>query len=401
MRLRFSDDVEAFRAEFVAWLGANRPDPDEMHRDPALSSGHVPAWAREWAQRLFDAGWLVPGWPPERGGRNATPAESLVYLEEFTRAAIPRTTNPQGLGIVAPTVFDHGNPKQIEEVALPIIQGRLAGCVGMSEPDAGSDLASLRTEAVLDGDRFVVNGQKLWTSGARHADVCLLFCRTDRSQPKHKGISVLLVDMHSEGVTPKPLSEIFRPERPDLHEVHLSDVVVPAENLVGTLNEGWALANASLAHERGMVWVDSVMRLEATLARLLGDAPHLTRHLGAAERAVANDHIVQSAIDATAARALGYRGFAKLARGAPAPEQALMKIFSGEARQRLAQLATELTGSDALVYDPDEPVELRHGDLTVGTWLEQYFHSFGNTISAGSSEIQRNIIAQRILGLPR
>lgn len=401
MKLRFDDGVEAFRVEFVDWLAANRPSLDEMTADPALSSAHVPGWARAWAQRLFDAGWLVPGWPPERGGRNAGPVETLVYLEAFTKAGAPRTTNPQGLGIVAPTLVDHGTDTQVSEVALPILQGRLAACVGMSEPDAGSDLASLRTEARLDGDRFVINGQKLWTSGARHADVCMLFCRTDRSRPKHKGISVVLVDMHSPGVTPKPISEIIRPDRPDLHEVYFDDVEVPAENLVGELNEGWALANASLAHERGMVWIDSVMRLEATLDKLLADAAQLTGHMTSAERAVANDRIVQSAIDTTAARCLGYRGFAKLVRGAPAPEQALMKVMSGEARQRMTGLAAELMGTDGLEYDAETTLEVRHGNPTVGTWLEQYFQSFANTIAAGSSEIQRNIIAERVLGLPR
>ncbi len=401
MRFQFDASVEAFRRELLDWLDSNRPTDEEMRTDPARSTGHAPGWARRWAGRLFDAGWLVPGWAPDRGGRNAGPVETLVYLEEMARASVPRTTNPQGLGIVAPTLLDHGTEAQINEVAMPLLRAEVTACVGMSEPGAGSDLAGLSTRAVLDGDRFVVNGQKVWTSGARDADVCLLFCRTDPDAPKHQGISVVLVEMATPGITVRPLAEIIRPDQPDLNEVFFSDVVVPRHNLVGTMNDGWALANGSLAHERGMVWVGSVLRLEAALARLLRDAPGFMARLSAAERAVANDQIVQLAIDTAAARCLGYRGFAKLARGAPAPEQALMKVFSGETRQRLSMIASELQGAGGLEFDPETPIALERVDVCEGTWLEQYFHSFGNTIAAGSSEIQRNIIAERVLGLPR
>jgi alkylation response protein AidB-like acyl-CoA dehydrogenase len=398
VKLRFDASVDAFRDEFGTWLDANRPTAAEMDEQPSRSTGDVPAWARRWAGRLFAAGWLVPAWPPERGGRNAGPVETLVYLEAFATSGVPRTTNPQGLGIVAPTLFDHGSEQQIRDVAMPLLRAELSACVGMSEPEAGSDLAGLRTRAVRDGDRFVVNGQKVWTSGARHADVCLLFCRTDPDAPKHKGISVVLVDMATPGITVRPIAEIVHPDRPDLNEVFFDDVNVPVGNLVGRLNDGWALANASLAHERGMVWVGAVLRLEAVMRRLLEDAPRLTQDLSDHERAVANDRIVDHAIDTMAARCLGYRGFAKLVRGAPAPEQALMKVFSGEARQRLTRLAAELEGGSGLEVEPDTVFGIEQDD---GSWLEQYFHSFANTISAGSSEIQRNIIAERVLGLPR
>jgi alkylation response protein AidB-like acyl-CoA dehydrogenase len=366
-----------------------------------VSSGHAPDWARRWARTLFDAGWLVPGWPPELGGRNAGPIETLVYLEELARAHIPRTSNVQGLGIVAPSIVDYGTEQQRRDYALPILRGELTACLGMSEPGAGSDLASLATRAVLDGDRWIVNGQKVWTSGANHADFCFLFCRTDPDAPKHKGISILLVPMDTPGITVRPLPEIVHPDHPDLNEVFLTDVVVPGDNLVGELNAGWAMANGSLAHERGMVWVGAVLGLEESLARLLGEAPGLLGPLTPTERALAVDQIVQVAIDTQAARCLGYRGFARLARGGTAPEQALMKLYSSEVRQRLALVAAEIQGADALetgsvAADGSEAV-----DQPRGTWLEQYFHSFANTISAGTSEIQRNIIAERVLGLPR
>jgi alkylation response protein AidB-like acyl-CoA dehydrogenase len=324
VRLRFDDSVEAFRTELLAWLAANRPSPEEMAADPSVSTGHVPAWARRWTRAMFDAGWLVPGWPPELGGRNAGPIETLVYLEELAAAGLPRTTNVQGLGIVAPSIVDYGTEAQRREFALPILRGEMTACLGMSEPGAGSDLASLATRAVLDGDHWVVNGQKVWTSGANYADFCFLFCRTEPDAPKHHGISILLVPMDTPGITVRPLPEIVHPEHPDLNEVFLTDVVVPRDNLVGERGAGWAMANGSLAHERGMVWVSAVTGLEEALARLVAEAPGLLARLPPTERALAVDQIVGLAIDTQAARCLGYRGFARLARGGTAPEPARM-----------------------------------------------------------------------------
>ena len=172
MKLGFDPEVETFRQEFIAWLAEHRPSQEEMAADPAVSSAHLPDWARRWTRRSFEAGWLVPGWTPERGGRNAGPIEQLVYLEELTKAGVPRTTNPQGLGIIAPSIFDYGSADQIRDYAMPILHGEKSGCLGMSEPGAGSDLAGLSTRAVLDGDHFVIDGQKVWTSGANYADFC-------------------------------------------------------------------------------------------------------------------------------------------------------------------------------------------------------------------------------------
>jgi alkylation response protein AidB-like acyl-CoA dehydrogenase len=401
VRLRFDDSVEAFRLEFRAWLAEHRPSPEEMAADPSVSTGHAPEWARRWTRTMFDAGWLVPGWPPERGGRNAGPIETLVYMEELARAHVPRTTNVQGLGIVAPSILDYGTPEQVERYAMPILRGEATACLGMSEPGAGSDLASLSTRARREGDEWVINGQKVWTSGANYADLCFLFCRTDPDAPKHKGISILLVPMDTPGITVRPLPEIVHPDHPDLNEVFFSDVRVPLDQLVGEENNGWAMANGSLAHERGMVWVGAVMGLEESLERLLGQAPAFLERLGPVERALAVDQIVQSAIDTQAARCLGYRGFAKLAAGGTAPEQALMKLYASEARQRIALVAAEAQGADALEVGSIALDGHLAIDEPQGTWLEQYFQSFANTISAGTSEIQRNIIAERVLGLPR
>jgi len=339
---------------------------------------------------------LVPGWPKERGGRNAGPIETLVYMEELRKADVPRSTNPQGLGIITPSILDYGTPEQIEKYAMPVLRGERTACLGMSEPGAGSDLASLSTRAVLDGDHFVINGQKVWTSGAAWADFCFLFCRTDPTAPKHKGISIILVDMDTPGITVRPIEEIVDRKHPDLAEVFLTDVLVPKENLVGEMNNGWAMANGSLAHERGMVWLDGVMLLEAMVRDALAEAPAALDRKHPTERGALTDALMQSYIDSVAARCLGYRGFAKLVRGGNAPEQALMKAFDSESRQRLALRMSELLGAEALEFDQDAS-----GYMADASWLELYFRTFASTISAGSSEIQRNIIAEKVLGLPR
>jgi alkylation response protein AidB-like acyl-CoA dehydrogenase len=395
VKLSFDDSVEEFRAEFLSWLADNRPSDEEMAAEPAKSTAHLPAWASRWTRRMFDDGWLVPGWPPERGGRNAGAVETLVYLEELIKAGVPRTTNPQGLGIVVPSLLDFGTPEQIERYALPVLRGERTACLGMSEPGAGSDLASLSTRAERSGDSFIVNGQKVWTSGANYADFCFLFCRTDPMARKHKGISILVIEMTTPGITVRPLPEIVDPGFPDLNEVFFTDVVVPADNLVGTLNNGWVMANSSLAHERGMVWLNNVVYLEEEMTRALEQARSGIPQLDPSTRSTAADAVVQSYIDSVAARCLGYRGFAKLVRGGSAPEQALMKAFSSESTQRLALTMAEVFGEFEL---GEEAAGFRSSDTT---WIQRYFQTFAGTISAGSSEVQRNIIAEKVLGLPR
>ena len=402
MKLRFDDSVEAFRAELLDWLAANRPTPEEMAADPSVSTGHAPAWARRWTRTMFDAGWLVPGWPPERGGRNAGPIETLVYIEELAKAACPRTTNVQGLGIVAPSILDYGTEAQIRDYAMPILRGERHGVPRherarrRQRPRVAVAPGRARRRPLRDQRPEGVDlGRQL-----RRLLLPVLPHRPRRAQAQGHQRSCSST-WTRPGITVRPLPEIIHPEHPDLNEVFLSDVVVPAENLVGELNNGWAMANGSLAHERGMVWVSAVMGLEEAMEKLLHDAPRLTERMTDAERAVAVDQIVRLAIDTAAARCLGYRGFAKLARGGSAPEQALMKVFASEARQRVALVAAEIQGADAVEVGTVDMDGHQSIDEPQGTWLEQYFHSFANTISAGASEIQRNIIAERVLGLPR
>ncbi|MGZ8764862.1 MAG: acyl-CoA dehydrogenase family protein [Acidimicrobiia bacterium] len=401
MRLRYGPEEEAFRAELIAWLEANLPAREVM-AEPKLSSAHMPDWARAWQRTLFDAGWLVPGWPPELGGRNATPVEQMIYFEEMSKRSIPRSLNPQGLGIIAPSIRDYGTPEQQERFLLPTLRAQVAWCLGMSEPEAGSDLASLRTRAVLasdgrGGDHFVVNGQKVWTSGVHHADWCLCFVRTDPDLPKHKGISALIIDMQTPGVEARPFAELSEPDFFDFNEVFFTDAHVPRENLLGELNAGWPITQGSLAHERAMLWITYAYDVQRAVAALqaLGDrpGPDGTR---LRDDARYRDEVAGFAIDAQALMLMGYRGFSKFMKGRSSSEHSLLKLFGSESVQRCMLAGTEALGADAVDLDLKGPPMWREG-----SWAIQYLRSFGGTIPGGTSEIQRNIIAERVLGLPR
>jgi alkylation response protein AidB-like acyl-CoA dehydrogenase len=396
VRLRYGDAEEAFRAELVDWLERNLP-PREVLRRPKQSSADLPQWARDWQRTLFDAGWLVPGWPPELGGRNANAMQQMIYFEEMSRREIPRSLNPQGLGIIAPSIKDYGTPEQREKFLLPTLRAEISWCLGMSEPTAGSDLASLRTRAVLDGDHFVVNGQKVWTSGAHHADWCLCFVRTDPDLPKHKGISALIVDMTTPGVEARPFPELSEPDFLDFNEVFFTDAAVPRENLLGELNGGWPITQGSLAHERAMLWIDYAYSLDRAVGALveLGDevAPDGGR-IG--DDAVYRDKVASIAIDAQALMCMGYRGFSKFMAGKSASEHSLLKLFGSESVQRAMQIGLEAEGVRGLDTTNLGPQMWREG-----SWGVQWMRSFGGTIPGGTSEIQRNIIAERVLGLPR
>jgi len=399
VQLHYDEDTERFRAELDEWLDEHAPTADDQQDRPE-SSADLPEWARRFQRAMFDDGWLVPGWPPELGGRNATLVQQMVYFEELARRQIWRSHNIQGLAIFAPSVVDFGTDEQQERWALPVLRAERTTCLGMSEPGAGSDLAGLSTRAELRGDHFVVNGQKVWTSGAHHADFCICFVRTDPSAPKHKGISALLLEMNTPGITVRPLpSLVNRTSWVDFNEVFFDDVVVPRENLLGDLNDGWRVANGSLGHERGMLWVWESARLDRALDLAVDQARRTEsggRRLG--EKATVRDTLAEAYVDALALRCLGYRGFAKLSQGKPAPEHVLLKLFGSEASQDLFLEFTESLGADALDVETP-PAAMRMDDDW--PWVNRYLASFGTTISGGTSEIQRNIIAERILGLPR
>ncbi|PBA07543.1 acyl-CoA dehydrogenase family protein [Mycobacterium avium] len=390
MQLTFDPDVEAFRAEFAAFLDENLPPASETLERPR-SVSHMPQWARRWQRLLFDNGWLLPSQPPEYGGRNATVLQQFVYLEELSRRRIYHSFNPQGVNIVAASLLSFGSDEQKQRWAVPILRAEITASLGMSEPSAGSDLASLRTRAVLDGDHFVVNGQKVWTSGAHDADVLLTLVRTDPDAPKHKGISALVIPTDTPGLVRRPFPSICSIDDKDFNEVFFTDVRVPAENLVGELNQGWLVANGSLGHERTMMWLGFADRLE----NMLADFQPGTE--------VERDQYASTIMDRQALRLLGSAALARAARGEDdVAAISVLKLLGSEAELRAMELALTSAGADGLVH-PGQTGPYAHMNLDhyFASWFERYARSFSGTIAGGTSEIQRNIIAQRVLGLPR
>ncbi len=394
MQLTFDADVEAFRAEFVDFLDEHLPPEAEAAERPR-SSSHVPDWARRWQRLLFDSGWLLPGNPPEFGGRNATLLQQYVYTEELGRRRIYQSFNPQGVGIIAASLLTFGTREQKHRWAVPILRAEITASLGMSEPGAGSDLASLKTRAIpasdSQGDHFVVNGQKVWTSGAHDADVVLTFVRTDPSAPKHKGISALLIPTDTPGMVRRPFASMCDSDELDFNEVFFTDVRVPAENLVGQLNGGWRVATGSLGHERIMLWTGYVDLLHELTADFAPSGP------------LQRDSYATLVMDAYALRLLGSAALARAARGEEdVPAQSVLKLLGSEALQQASEEALNAAGAGGLVHRavtaPFAPLNL---DSHYRSWFDRYARTFAATIAGGTSEIQRNIIAERVLGLPR
>jgi alkylation response protein AidB-like acyl-CoA dehydrogenase len=390
VQLTFDSDVEAFHAEFVAFLDENLPAGDQA-LERSRSSSHVPAWARPWQRLMFDNGWLLPGYPPEFGGRNATILQQYVHQQELARRRAYLTFNPQGVGIISASLISFGTPEQQRRWAVPILRAEMTASLGMSEPGAGSDLASLRTRAVLDGDHFVVNGQKVWTSGAHDADVIMTFVRTDPNAAKHKGISVLMIPTDLPGVVRRPFASMCDENDRDFNEVFFNDVRVPAENLVGPLNEGWRVASGSLGHERNMLWLSYADRLQE-LVEDFHPCDDLDR-----------DRYATLVMDNQALRLLGSVALARAARGdEDVAALSVLKLFGSEASQTATEHALAAEGAHGMAHPAmSSRYSPLHLDVYFMGWFERYARSFGGTIAGGTSEIQRNIIAQRVLGLPR
>ncbi|MET9830829.1 acyl-CoA dehydrogenase family protein [Streptomyces sp. NPDC006385] len=385
MKLADDPEVAEFRARFSAFLDTHLPAEAEA-RERSRSSAHVPGWARRWQRTLFDAGWLLPGRPPEYGGRDATLPQQLAHLEELARRRIYHSFNPQGLGIIAASLLTFGTEEQKRRWAVPILRAEITAALGMSEPDAGSDLASLRTRAVPVEDGFVVNGQKIWTSGAHDADVLLTFVRTDPDAPKHQGISALLIPTDAEGVVRRPFGSIAAEGDLDFNEVFFTDVRVPRENLLGPQGEGWRVANGSLGHERTLLWLSYAERLE-DLAQ------------DAADVGAGQEWYATLLMDLQALRLLGYR---QLGPDRDPAEISVLKLLGSEAVQNASLHALEAHGAEALPHPARTgPYHHMNNEDFISSWFERYARSFAGTIAGGTSEIQRNIIAERLLGLPR
>jgi alkylation response protein AidB-like acyl-CoA dehydrogenase len=390
VQLTFDQNVEAFRAEFVAFLNEHLP-PEAEATERSRSTSHIPEWSRRWQRSQFDHGWLLPGNPPEFGGRNASLLEQFVHRDELSRRRIYQSFNPQGVGIIAASVLTFGSEEQKRRWAVPILRGEMTASLGMSEPDAGSDLAGLRTVATRDGGDFVVNGQKVWTSGAADSDVLLTFVRTDPDAPKHKGISVLLIPTDTPGVDCRPFAYLYDREHLDFNEVFFTDARVPAGNLIGALGAGWQVASGSLGHERNLLWMSFADRLRYLVQDFHPDTT------------LDRDHYATLVMDAEALRLLGSAALARASRGhEDVAALSVLKVLGSEAAQTAAEHALSAAGANGLIDWAATTSYTPFGlDQATGSWFARYAASFAGTISGGTSEIQRNIIAQRLLGLPR
>jgi alkylation response protein AidB-like acyl-CoA dehydrogenase len=391
VQLAFDAHVEAFRAELIDFLTKHLPSAADAAAARPRSSADVPRWARQWQRLMFDHGWLHPGYPPKFGGRNATVVEQYVFFDELSRRRIYQTFNPQGVGIIAAALIHFGTQEQHQQWAIPILRADIVAALGMSEPEAGSDLASLRTRAVRDGDHFVVNGQKLWTSGAHDADVIFTLVRTDPDAAKHKGISAFLIPTDSPGLTRRPFATACGLDDVDFNEVFFSDVRVPAENIVGELNKGWHVANGSLGHERTLLWLSYADRLQEFIEDW--------NPVGAIDR----DAYAKLIMDTCALRLLGSAELGRATRGEGYPATvSVLKLLGSEAIQAAAEGALTTVADDGL-WDSGQTSAFSpyHLENYTSSWFTRYLRSYGATIAGGTSEIQRNVIAQRILGLPR
>jgi len=390
-RLEYTPEEEAFRTELRAWLVAHVPrqavpDDEDARRD----------FQRAWQRELAGAGYVGIQWPREFGGRGASLNEQIIFTEEMARARAPEILDAVAVNIVGSVLIHAGSPAQRQRYLPRILPADEVWCLGFSEPNAGSDLASLTCRAVRDGDQWVVSGQKVWSSKAHFADWLLLLVRTDAQARKHEGITCMVVDMHAPGVTWRPLVQISG--RREFNEVFLEEVRVPVENTVGEVNQGWPLIRAALAHERGTLWAfDFKIRLQ-TGALALADqyralergAPGRGRDYVTLRQRVAQAHIESEVFGAHTLRLLP-----RLHAGNAGADAALQKLFGSEIQQRACEVGMALEGAYAQLGAGDRRA------LGGGELHERYLYSRSVTISSGTSEVLRNLLAQQALGLPR
>jgi alkylation response protein AidB-like acyl-CoA dehydrogenase len=378
MDLTFNERESAFREELRAWLAENRPaaEPSEGGED-----AHY-AWRRDWQRRLYDGGWAAPAWPAEYGGREASLTESAIYFEEIGRARVPLPANVLGLLLGGPTLMVWGTEEQKRRYLAPILSAEEIWCQGFSEPDAGSDLASLKTRAVKHGEEWVVTGQKVWTSGAQYSKWCMLVARTDSDAAKHKGLTYFLMDMDQEAVQVRPLRQITG--EAEFNELFIEEARIPQENVIGGVGNGWKVALTTLMNERaGLGFV-----LQVRLRQLLDDTIAQARERGLLEDPLYADALADLHIRCESIRLLAWKGLTDIERyGQPGPEGSLVKWLWSDTNQRLTQLAAEIVGPEALT------------DGT--TWSYELLRARGNTIEGGTTEVLKNIVAERVLGLPR
>jgi alkylation response protein AidB-like acyl-CoA dehydrogenase len=380
-RVSESSSVDRFRQSLVDWLSVNLTSEVIEAQRSSSDGGDDLGVLRAWNARLADAGWAAVSWPARFGGRDATVDQQLAYHEEMTRAGAPGPVNTIGVSNIAPAIMSLGTEEQQERFLRPMLRGDEIWCQGMSEPDAGSDLASLRTAARAEGDVFVLNGQKTWNSLGQYADWCQLYVRTDPEAPKHRGISCLLVDMKTPGIVVRPL----RTMSGDLtfSELYFDDVVVPRSGLLGVLNDGWRVAMTTLSHERA-----GVARLHLDLAERFARLVEAARGRGPIVDTLHREGLARVYADIACLRYTTAWELAKVGRGAQpsATMGGLAKLAWAQAGQQLADLAVSILGPDALLGGP---------------WTKSLLMSPSYSIAGGTGNINRNVVAEHGLGLPR
>jgi alkylation response protein AidB-like acyl-CoA dehydrogenase len=386
---RFSPEDETFRSEICDWLGDNLSGEFAALRGRG-GPGDEHACVDErkaWEARLGEAGWIGLGWPVEVGGRDLPLMQQVIFYEEYARARAPGRIGHIGEGLLGPTILAFGSPEQKQRFLPPILKGREFWCQGYSEPNAGSDMANVQTRAVLDGDTWVINGQKVWTSWADWSDWCFVLCRTDPdAQPKHRGISYILVPMDQEGIEIRPIVQITGDS--EFSEVFYSDARTAGDNVVGEVNGGWKVAMGTLAFERGASTLGQQFLFQNELDSILEAA----RQNGRAADPVIRQRLADAWIGLRLQRCNALRMLSST-RPELGREALISKIFWASWHRELGKLAMDVLGDEAEITE-GEPYELSR--------LQRLFlFTRSDTIYAGSNEIQRNIIAERALGLPR
>ncbi|HZJ26404.1 MAG TPA: acyl-CoA dehydrogenase family protein [Acidimicrobiia bacterium] len=380
MDFTYPPEAEAFRAEFRAWLDEHLTDDGRGDGSYSMEMGPDQIERlRTWNHLLAEARYAAIAWPEAYGGRGAGVMEQVVFAEEMHRAGAPGTLNPIGLSNIAPAIIEHGTDEQRRSLLPRMLTGDDIWCQGFSEPDAGSDLASLKTRAVIDGDCFVVNGQKTWNTLGHVAHYCELLVRTNPDVPKHRGISCLLVDLSLPGIEVRPLTTITGEH--EFSEIFFTDVRVPADALLGPINEGWRVAMTTLTYERGTV-ANLHLGLRATILELVDEA---------AARGLDRDPVVRQKLarvylEGELLKLLSERAISSALRGdAPGPESSIAKLVWSEATQHLGETAGEVLGFEA----------------NTGRWGRDRVSMRSLTIAGGTTQVNKNVLARRVLGLPR
>lgn len=393
MDLNLTREELAFRDEFRAWLVANVPKDWSAWREKPLEESFP--YLRAWQRKLHEGRWAAVSWPEEYGGRSASLMQQAIFWEEMARVEAPPMANALGLGLIGPTIIAYGTDAQKKRFIPKILSAEEIWCQGFSEPNAGSDLASLQTEARVDGDHYTVSGQKVWTSYGWVGDWCELVVRTDPEAAKHKGLTVLLVNMKSAGVEVRPLRQMTGES--EFNELFFRDVRVPVENVLGKVNDGWNVAVSTLMYERGSYGARLHLIFRRNISRLIQIARVTPRNgRTAADDPLIRQKLAQCFAEIEIMRLNQLRAFSRItATGVPGPEGSIQKIFWSELNQRVQQLAQEIMGpyGQLLANDPQA--------IDKGVWSYGYLRTRGNTIEAGTSEVQRNIIGHFVLGLPK